>query len=285
MSLNNALVDLGAVKGNIVEFLKVTMTKPMKTINKTVDGIKKAKEARVLADHFCQFFQASVAKEQADFDKCFRIRHQVYCEEMSYLPQSDNYLETDAADLHSLHCTLQHQFSKHFAGTVRLVYTKGDHQKLPVEEFCMDSITDEKFHPKMFNRDEICEISRLAVPASFRRRKMDQFINAATGGINEYEYSEEELRCFPFVAIGLYLAAGAAALRTGRPHVFVMMEPRLARNMQFVGIKFRQIGDTVNYHGKRAPYYINAHDFKRQLKAGFKEMLAKIDKQVYETEV
>lgn len=282
MSPNNALIDLGAAGGNVVEFFRAAMTKPITTINKTVDTIKKAKEARELADHFCTYFQASVAKQEDELHKCFRIRHQVYCEEMSYLPKSDNSLETDAADAHSLHCTLQHQYSKHFAGTVRLVYTENDEQKLPVEEFCMDSITDEKFHPKAFARNEICEISRLAVPASFRRRKMDQFINAATGGINEYEYSEEELRCFPFVAIGLYLAAGAAALREGRPHVFVMMEPRLARNMQFVGIKFHQIGDTVNYHGKRAPYYINAHDFKRQLKTGFKQMLAKIDKQVYE---
>jgi N-acyl amino acid synthase of PEP-CTERM/exosortase system len=202
---------------------------------------------------------------------------------MSYLPICENSLEKTPTDDHSLHCTIQHKRSQHFAGTVRLVYTDNKQQTLPVEQFCEQGIWDTAYHPDAFPRDQICEISRLAVPASFRRRKMDKFKNAATGGINEYEYSEQEMRCFPFVAIGLYLAAGAAALKSNKPHVFVMMEPRLARNMQFVGITFKQIGETVSYHGKRAPYYINAHDFKRQLKPGFKQMLGNIDKQLYQS--
>jgi len=251
-------------------------------VKKAVSAYKKSRESKELTDHFCQFFHAAMATSNNDLDKCYRIRHEVYCEEMKYLPTTDTKLETTDVDAHSLHCTIQHKLSQHYAGTVRLVYIENEDHKLPIEQFCEDSITDTEFHPGAFERDQICEISRLAVPASFRRRKMDQFKNASTGGINEYEYSEKDLRCFPFVAIGLYLAAGAAALRINRPHVYVMMEPRLARNLKFVGISSRKIGETVEYHGVRAPYYINVHEFKRQLKAGFKTMLKKIGKQLYE---
>jgi len=55
-----------------------------------------------------------------------------------------------------------------------------------------------------------------------------------------------------------------------------MMEPRLARNMGFVGIKFRQIGPVVDYHGRRAPYYINAELLHAHLARGFKMMLKNI---------
>ncbi|MFC4700130.1 PEP-CTERM/exosortase system-associated acyltransferase [Glaciecola siphonariae] len=281
MRPNSIFFDVGlnglSLRGSFKKFKQENLKK----MSTAIENYKKAREAKELTAHFCQFFNASIAKSASELDKCFRIRHEVYCEEMGYLPLCDDKLERTHVDEHSLHCTIQHKLSKHFAGTVRLVYTQSEDQKLPVEQFCINSITDTAFHPSNFPREEICEISRLAVPASFRRRKMDKFKNAATGGINEYEYSEEELRCFPFVAIGLYLAAGAAALRTNRSHVFVMMEPRLARNMQFVGISFKQIGETVNYHGKRAPYYINAHDFKRELKSAFKNMLGNIDQQLY----
>ena len=55
-----------------------------------------------------------------------------------------------------------------------------------------------------------------------------------------------------------------------------MMEPRLARSMRFVGIKFDQIGPVVEYHGKRAPYYINLNLLTKSLRPGFAKMLADI---------
>ena len=109
---------------------------------------------------------------------------------------------------------------------------------------------------------------------------MDKFAGAATGAINETTYSEKELRCFPFIAIGLYLTAASLALSQGIRHAFVMMEPRLARSMRFIGIKFVQIGPTIDYHGQRAPYYINAELLLKNLTPGFKYMLKDIQSQV-----
>ena len=46
--------------------------------------------------------------------------------------------------------------------------------------------------------------------------------------------------------------------------------------MKFIGIKFEQIGPVVEYHGKRAPYYINKSLLKKSLRPGFAKMLADI---------
>ncbi|MEY8216638.1 MAG: hypothetical protein RPR97_19405 [Colwellia sp.] len=47
-------------------------------------------------------------------------------------------------------------------------------------------------------------------------------------------------------------------INTGIRHVYVMMEPRLARCIKFIGINFHKLGEAVDYHGLRAPTnYIN----------------------------
>ena len=73
------------------------------------------------------------------------------------------------------------------------------------------------------------------------------------------------------------MSAASLALKAGKKHAFVMMEPRLARSMKFVGIKFIQLGKPVDYHGLRAPYYINAEIFLSNLTAGFKKLFKSIE--------
>ena len=55
------------------------------------------------------------------------------------------------------------------------------------------------------------------------------------------------------------------------------MEPRLARSMKFVGIKFQQLGEPIDYHGVRAPYYINPEMFLSNLSPGFKSLYKAIE--------
>jgi N-acyl amino acid synthase of PEP-CTERM/exosortase system len=105
---------------------------------------------------------------------------------------------------------------------------------------------------------------------------MDNHQGAGVGTINQTTYSDTELRCFPFIAVGLYFAAAALALENDIKHAYVMMEPRLARSMGFVGIKFKQIGPVVDYHGKRAPYYINQELLNTKLSPSFLRMLTDI---------
>jgi N-acyl amino acid synthase of PEP-CTERM/exosortase system len=250
-------------------------------IKKAWTSLQKVRAANVVCSHFTQYFAFEIADTTELKEQAFKIRHQVYCEELKYEPIQANGFEQDQFDSHSSYCLIKHFSSDLYAGTVRIVNSSSErHEILPIEQYCLDTITELQYAPSNFSRDEICEISRLAVPSIFRRRQVDKFPGAATGTFNEKTYSEKELRCFPFIAIGLYFSAASLALKSGKRHAFVMMEPRLARNMRFVGIKFKQIGPVVNYHGRRAPYYINADLLNKNLSSGFKTMLNRIQKTI-----
>lgn len=242
-------------------------------IGKLISGYRKLEEANYISSHFSAYLAPVVANSEELKNNVFEIRHEVYCEELRFEPLKENRLEFDEFDSFSLHCLIQHHKSKHFAGTVRMVRPIQPDEQLPIEKYCLESITREDLDPRKFDRKDICEISRLAVPKEFRRRVMDKFSGAGVAVINEHTYSEKEVRCFPFIAVGLYLAAAALAIEKDIKHAYVMMEPRLARSMKFIGIKFEQIGPVVDYHGKRAPYYINKALLQKSLRPGFAKML------------
>ena len=249
-------------------------------VKKSWSSYQKLKEAHEISYHFSQFLAPVVANSDYKKHCVYGLRHNVYCEELNFEPVKEDKQETDEFDSFSEYCLIQHVHSEAFAGTVRVVSPMKEDELLPIEKYCLNTITDQEFSPTNFKRTEICEISRLAVPAAFRRRKADKHIGAATGAINKYIYSETELRCFPFIAVGLYFSAAALAIKLNKKHAFVMMEPRLAKSMGFVGIKFKQIGPVVDYHGKRAPYYINADLLYSNLTKGFKVMLENIQEHI-----
>lgn len=238
------------------------------------------REVSAIAKHFSTYLSPKLADTEELKTISYGIRHDVYCEELNFLDKSDSHLEFDHFDQYSHHCLIQHTPTGRYAGTVRIVSPKNEGEQIPIEKYCLNSISPGKFNPASFPRHEICEISRLAVPAEFRRRQADKFAGAATGEINQQVYSERELRCFPFIAVGLYLSAASMVIEEDIKHTFVMMEPRLARSMRFVGIQFEQIGPPIEYHGKRAPYYINPKILLNNLSPGFKIMLSAIRKQL-----
>ncbi|MDA8621519.1 PEP-CTERM/exosortase system-associated acyltransferase [Psychrosphaera sp.] len=233
-------------------------------------------KAKKIAAHFARYLQPTIANTENLKKVSYELRHSVYCEELGFEECREDRLEIDEFDPQSLHCLIQHKSSNKYAGTVRVVCSKNDSELLPIEKYCLDSIDNDEYHPSKFPRNKISEISRLAVPAEFRRRKIDQHKGSATGAINPAAYSEKELRCFPFIAVGLYFAAASIVLKNGIDHVYVMMEPRLARSLSMVGINFVQIGPVVDYHGKRAPYYIDPNSLNTTLKPGFLELFRRI---------
>ncbi|WP_189406181.1 PEP-CTERM/exosortase system-associated acyltransferase [Alteromonas halophila] len=246
-------------------------------LGKLLSGYQKLREANYISQHFATYLSPVLAENDALRDEAYRIRHKVYCEELSFEPEREDRLELDEFDAFSLHSLIKHYTSGNYAGTVRIVRPQEEGQQLPIEKYCLSSITDDKLNPANFARHQVCEVSRLAVPKEFRRRQTDQYSGAATGVINQSTYSETELRCFPFIAIGLYFSAAAIIVNKEIDHSYVMMEPRLARSMGFVGIKFKQIGPVVEYHGKRAPYYINPGMLYENLSPSFRVMLKRIE--------
>lgn len=254
----------------------------LKFITTNVENIKmrNRQDAESIASHFATYFEPDVSNSEESINASFGIRHNVYAEELKLEPIRANKLETDDFDSHSIHCLIKHRLSSTFAGTVRIITSQSEKEKLPIEVFCNESIEDEEFLPSNFERKDIVEISRLAVPEHFRRRQMDEFDGAAIGAINEHTYSETELRCFPFIAVGLYLSATAVLIENNIHHCYVMVEPRLARSMRLVGLPFKQIGSVVDYHGQRAPFIINPMEVPANLRRGFGELLTEIQNDI-----
>ncbi len=234
-------------------------------------------EAERVARHFTDLLPPRIAFDAEERDAVFALRHGVYCEELGFEPVRPDGREVDAFDSRALHAYVRHAATGAMAGTVRLVTTQSLDERLPMEVHCAEALADAAIRPDQFPRESLCEISRLAVPAKFRRRATDRFAGAANGGIDPRRYSSSELRCFPWIAIALYFSAAALSHRTGRRHVFVMVEPRLARAMSFVGIDFQQIGPGIEFHGLRAPYYIDRERLPERLSPGFRRLLGVID--------
>jgi N-acyl amino acid synthase of PEP-CTERM/exosortase system len=235
-------------------------------------------EVDTIAKHFSKYLTPVVASEDTSRNASFIIRHQVYCEELHFEASRPDKMESDDFDRYSIHCLIKHIPSSRYAGSVRIVRPQNPGEIIPIQKYCLNSISPGKINPNDFEPHEICELSRLAVPNEFRRRQNDRFGGAAIGEINLYTYSENELRCFPFIAVGLYLLGASLLIDKGIKHTFVMMEPRLARSLKRVGIHFEQIGPIVDYHGKRAPFYIDSTISLDKLTPAFESMVKNIRK-------
>lgn len=228
-----------------------------------------------LSADFGETLTPILAQNGQNKEICYALRYQVYCREMHYIPEQTSQLEQDKADEHSYHCLMQHRSSQRFAGTIRVVSSNSAEQQLPMEEHCGSRIQDFDIKPSDFPRESICEISRLAVLDEFRHP------DRATAKDKLFPfgqtYSDKERRCFPLIALGLYLSAAKLCQEHDIEHVFAMMEPRLARNLMSQGFPFRQIGSAMEYHGQRAPFYIGTSEFFSRLPGHFKKLYQQLE--------
>lgn len=238
-------------------------------------------EAEAIAKHFSNYLKPQLATSDSLKQEVYKLRYQVYCEELHFEETNLNHIEQDEFDARSIHCFIRHASSGSLAGTLRIIATHNNDELLPIEKFCAHAITHEHLRPRHFLPHQICEISRLAVPVAFRKRQVDQFEGGATGAINEQTFSTQELRFFPYIAVSLYLSAIALCHKSRIHHVFVMMEPRLARSLNFVGIHFIQIGAPVEYHGKRAAYYVDVGQLRKKMSQGYRKLLAMIETELF----
>ena len=169
--------------------------------NKLVGGIvtkviagRVNQEIDSIAGHFQQFLQPVYATNNQLLDNSYRIRHQVYCEELKFEDPKASKLEQDEFDTYSQACMIQHKPSKDFAGTVRIVSPEQHNQLLPIEKYCSQVFRHSSIKPSDFRHTEVSEISRLAILSHFRRRKSDNFEGSETGAINERTFSTQEMR-------------------------------------------------------------------------------------------
>lgn len=224
---------------------------------------------------FHEYFLPMLATSPEQREQAFRIRYEVYCREFGFeRPEEHPHgTESDEYDAQSIHCLLIHQPSNLAAGCVRLVLPDRNNPDapLPFEKHCMNSLDRAVAEPLLRNRQAIGEISRLAVISEFRRRRNEK--QSPDGDPEAAGFSLIEQRQFPFIAVGLYLSAASTGMLSGLEGVFAMMEPRLARHLSRYGIRFTQVGQVIDYHGPRAPFYITRDDLLHGLKPEISALL------------
>ncbi len=233
-----------------------------------------------LSGQFHAQFQLLIADTEELRQEVHRIRYQVYCQELQFEREEDcpGGLERDAYDKRAVHCLLKHRASDSYAGCVRLVLCDPSDPEavLPFENACLFGLPEaSRALLKSLPRDSFGEVSRLAVTAAFRKRQDESRTSHGTTEPTQGDVSDDRRR-FPLIALGLYLAATGIGIELGLDSVFTMMEPRLARHLQRFGLKFTQIGDVIDYHGKRGPFQVEREAVLKGLNAQMQELLASI---------
>lgn len=232
-----------------------------------------------LSGHFASYFRIILADKPELLEQSYRVRYDVYCREFHYEHEDQHHdrLEYDSYDAYSLHCLILHKASNTPAGCVRLIKLPRDNLslQLPVEAFCASSLYQYAVHPAQLPRSSLCEISRLAVHTSFRRRlgETESPLGAGYSALNAATL-ELERRTFPMISIALIAAATALMVLSERYYLFVMVEKWLTRLLKRLGLEFVQIGEFIDYHGPRAAHYLTAEQMLQGMKGDLKEIYA-----------
>lgn len=218
-----------------------------------------------LADHFDEYFEVLPVRDAEARREVFRLRYAVYCEELAYEDKSvfPDGEEHDGFDEDSQFALLRHRASGRSAGCVRLIVNaRSPALRFPFESACAGRLDSRLVDPGRLDRDRLGEISRLAVHQDFRRRKGE---SETPEGASESADHFGGSRRYPLIAMGLFLSATALAMNSGLDQVLVMMEPRLARLLGSCGIRFTQVGEVIDYHGRRGPFRITREELLANL--------------------
>lgn len=223
-------------------------------------------EAFNLGQGFRKYFSIEAAASKRVRDEVFRVRHEVYCEELGFEPVRPDRRETDAYDAHSIHCLLRTSTEpSHPVGCARLVLANPQDPAapLPFELTCAATLDRSIIDPSKVPREKIAEVSRLAVRSHFRRRKGEK---QAAVVLQDEDFGSAEQPRFPYIPIGLYLGAVAMAKRRGIETLFVLTEPRLQSHFAKLGVKIQQIGGPVEHRGTRVPSMMDVNGIIKGLR-------------------
>jgi N-acyl amino acid synthase of PEP-CTERM/exosortase system len=240
-------------------------------------------EKSAITESYEKYFSVVRADTTKLREAAYSVRYQVYCLEFDYERPEDypEGLETDEYDDQSLHCVLFHNPSGMAAGCVRLVMPNKDDLTalLPFERCCAHALDQLKLDISRLDRSTLGEISRLAVLASFRRRKTDERKPISVPDRNSLATSGRDT--FPLIPMSLCLGMTSMLLNSGLDYGFAMMEPRLTRMLRRFGIYFKQIGNVVDYHGFRGPFLIERKDILSNLRSDVFGLFKIIDRQLF----
>ncbi|HSH58009.1 MAG TPA: PEP-CTERM/exosortase system-associated acyltransferase [Halomonas sp.] len=231
-------------------------------------------------DQLFDNYRLVIAHSPAQKERAFALRHAVFHEELHYEigEKTNRPLEKDVYDHNSILCLLQHKASNVDAGCLRVVLidSNPNHpiKNLPLEEYSGDSLEGSALHPSVFPKNQLCEVSRLAVHPSFRKK------SSPPTGVKDEDISnigsENNEKQSALISLSLFLAATAIVGISKRRHVFAMIEPRFNRLLKVAGLHFQRAGETIDHCGLRAAYYIDQKQAEKNLPERVMPLYARI---------
>lgn len=231
------------------------------------------KSASEILTRFMQEFRFTLADSRLEKHRIYRLRYDVYCEELAYEKPTDEVsrLEYDIFDQNALHCLIEHRRTGLAAACARLIMPESGSppplDRLPMESYGGRSLTHPFLHPAKLPTESYYEISRLAIARAFRPRIKGSEVPGITD--NPHDFSQEERATFSMLVSGLFLAGYALGCMSNKDMAFAMMEPKLPRLLSMAGFHFTKVGDTIDFHGQRSAYCIG----REQAEAGMKKEL------------
>lgn len=220
-----------------------------------------------LGKSYQQYFELVPAYSDALKDDVYRIRHQVYCEELAFEPRRPNRREFDEYDAHSIHLLIRSLHTKQFVGCTRLIRVNPIAPELPFpfEKTCAATLDRSIIDPSRLPRHAIAEVSRLAVVSQFRRRKGDEPKSPVP--LSDADFGTPAQPRFPYLPISLYLGAVELARLNQIDTIFILTEPRLAGHFRKLGVDVQTIGGAVEYRGERVPSMLNIQGILKDMRS------------------
>jgi len=213
-------------------------------------------------DAFQEFFEIVHANTDELKKEVFKLRFQVYCLEIGgYDPDEfPENMESDEYDDHSSHYLVKHRKSGEYAATTRLIIPNPTDSSalFPLEKHCT---IDKPEIVSAIDREHLAEVSRFCVSKEFKRRKNEAQTLAAIGpSWNVEEFSSDEKRTFPHIALALFACLIRASHENDILFWCASMEPSFLRFIGAFGVKPTPIGPLADYHGDRSPCIINVNN-------------------------
>lgn len=212
---------------------------------------------------FNSVFSVQLATSPEVINEVFEVRYQVYCIDRPFEDPKcfADKREHDAYDPRSAHALIRHRITGDSVAAVRLVMA-GDNPEqadFPMEGPCLHRM-DQRARSAFSGacREQIAEISRMAVSREFRRRLNEDDSASGISDFACYSDAENGKRAMPYISLGLFSAILQMSVRHGITHWMAVMEPAQLRLLKRFGVEFDHVGPVMEYHGRRRPAFTEA---------------------------
>lgn len=233
-----------------------------------------------ITEYFFEHFTPIFANTKQLKEEAYKIRYQVYCNELNYEPSCNfpEKKEQDDYDRHSYQFLVQHNLTGQYVGCVRMIMPQ---PYQPKAQFPLEKVSSPNIKLNEYSRSRFCEVSRVAIPGAIRKRREN--INAPMGAKffswTPKNNSQTEKRTIPVVALALHGIYTSMAAAMGI-NILCLIEPSFARHYRIYGIKSHQIGPMIDYRGKRAPFMLQPQEVLANIDPDLRHLFQSIQQQL-----